>query len=133
MLLGLSSKKNGLETNYELVKGTAHVAGSIANRVCDSAMDSTDETTGAVAHAELLVGLADAIYAREPDALATKKSELVSAAGRDVLVDATAVVSNFFMMTRIADGTGTPLDASTTEMSEEVREAVGVNELVSRR
>ncbi len=127
MLLGLSSRKNGLEVDYELVNGSEHAVGSVADG------SGTGETASAVAHAELLTNLADAIYERESDALEIAKAELMGAAGVDVLVDATAVVSNFFMMTRIADGTGTPLDASTTEMSEEVREAVGVNEFVSRR
>ena len=37
------------------------------------------------------------------------------------------------MMTRIADGTGTPIDEGTIEASEEIREQIGVNEFVSRR
>ena len=44
-----------------------------------------------------------------------------------------AVSANFYMMTRIADSTGTPLDAGTVEPSAEIRELVGVNSFTSRR
>lgn len=53
--------------------------------------------------------------------------------GVEVAFDAVGVCANFFMMTRIADGTGTPLDAGTAELSQSIREEVGVNQLVSRR
>ncbi|MCH2634106.1 MAG: hypothetical protein MKZ71_10870 [Acidimicrobiales bacterium] len=41
--------------------------------------------------------------------------------------------ANFHMMTRIADGTGTPLDAGTVEPSAEIRDLIGVNGFTSRR
>ena len=37
------------------------------------------------------------------------------------------------MMVRIADGTGTPLDAGSVEVSEELRADLGLDELKSRR
>ena len=58
---------------------------------------------------------------------------MLDAAGVDVLIDAVAVSANFYMMTRIADSTGTPLDAGTVEPSAEIRELVGVNSFTSRR
>ena len=126
MLLGLSNEKKGLAANYEAVNGSVDNAAAGSSTAADGA-------TNNIAFADLLTGLADAIYEREPAGLAAAKSELVRAVGEEVLVDAVAVAANFFMMTRIADGTGTPLDASTTEMSEAAREIVGVNEFVSRR
>ena len=49
------------------------------------------------------------------------------------MVDAVAVSANFHMMTRVADGTGTPPDAATYAMNAAVREACGVNDFVTHR
>ncbi|MGB5760068.1 MAG: alkylhydroperoxidase-related (seleno)protein, partial [Acidimicrobiales bacterium] len=49
------------------------------------------------------------------------------------LVDAAAVCANFNMMVRIADGTGTPLDAGSVPMSQQLRGELGLDELSSRR
>jgi hypothetical protein len=53
--------------------------------------------------------------------------------GETHLVDAAAVVANFAMMTRIADSTGTPLDAGTVGVTDEIRESLGLNDLTSAR
>ena len=37
------------------------------------------------------------------------------------------------MMTRIADGTGTPLDEGSVDMSADIRSQIGVNDFVSAR
>lgn len=47
--------------------------------------------------------------------------------------DAVAVSANFHMMTRIADGTGTPLDHAGMERTADVRAKIGVNDYASRR
>ena len=49
------------------------------------------------------------------------------------MIDALAVYANFTMMTRIADGTGTPLDAGSTALSDDLRSGLGLNDLVSAR
>ncbi len=67
------------------------------------------------------------------DELAAAKDELVETMGYEALVDAAAVVANFHMMTRIADGTGTPLDAGTVDMSVDLRSDLGIDDLVSTR
>lgn len=51
----------------------------------------------------------------------------------DMTIDVAAVVANFQMMTRIADGTGTPLDSFTEEVTSELRDGLGVGDLVSTR
>lgn len=86
---------------------------------------------GGVASGELLVRFAEAVYAE--DGLAELRDEVKVALGDDGLVDAAAVCANFNMMVRIADGTGTPLDAGTVEISGELRDQLGLNDLVSRR
>ncbi len=67
------------------------------------------------------------------DALAAGRDEVADALGYEALVDVAAVVANFTMMTRIADGTGTPLDAGSVEMSTEIRDQLGIDGLVSAR
>jgi hypothetical protein len=67
----------------------------------------------AVPHADALLALADA--ATLPDgtegevARAEARARLVAAMGPRAMVDAAAVVANFEMMTRLADGTGAVL------------------------
>jgi len=87
---------------------------------------------GGVAHGLLLARLVDAMFEREPDALAAVRDEVVERMGGAALVDAVAVSANFHMMTRIADGTGTPIDEGTAAMSEQIRAEIGVDGYVSR-
>ena len=84
-------------------------------------------------HADLLSRLCEAIFEEDGDQLASVKDDVIEVAGANVLIDAVAVSANFYMMTRIADSTGTPLDAGTVEPSAEIRELVGVNTFTSRR
>ena len=88
---------------------------------------------GGVMHGWLLVRLAEAMWEGDPGLLTTVRDDLMASAGAEVLVDAVAVSANFHMMTRVADGTGTPLDPGTDEASEGFRHKIGVDDLVSRR
>jgi len=88
---------------------------------------------GGVMHGRLLVRLVEAMWEGDPGLLTAACDELLAAAGADVLVDAVAVSAKFHMMTRVADGTGTPLDPGTDEASVGSRDEIGVNDLVSRR
>ena len=114
MLLGLSGHKKGLEICYDAVNGS-------------------EFGDGGVEHGALLAGIAEAMWTQDPDKIATARSALATAAGTEVMVDAVAVSANFHMMTRVADGTGTPLDPGTFNMSEAMRRACDVNGFVSRR
>ena len=73
------------------------------------------------------------MWRNDPDDLARARDDVAAALGGDALVDAVAVSANFHMMTRISDGTGTPLDHGTVAPTEAIREAIGVNHYVSRR
>ena len=88
---------------------------------------------GGVMHGRLLVHLVEAMWEGDPGLLTAVCDDLLAAAGADVLVDAVAVSANFHMMTRVADGTGTPLDPGTDEASEGFRHQIGVNDFASRR
>jgi hypothetical protein len=97
------------------------------------AVDGSGQGDGGVTHGDLLARLAEAMWDGDQVALAAVRDEVTAVMGADSLVDAVAVSANFHMMTRIADGTGTPIDEGTIEASEEIREQIGVNEFVSRR
>ncbi len=58
---------------------------------------------------------------------------MIEAIGEAGLVDAAAICANFNMMVRIADGTGTPLDTGSEELSGDLREQLELEDLVSRR
>lgn len=73
------------------------------------------------------------MWRNDPDELARTRDDVTAALGGDALVDAVAVSANFHLMTRIADGTGTPLDHGTVAPTEAIRAAIGVNQYVSRR
>tara|TARA_B100000579_G_scaffold192822_1_gene157619 strand:- start:691 stop:1026 length:336 start_codon:yes stop_codon:yes gene_type:complete len=103
------------------------------SQVSFEAIDNSESGDGGVEHGALLSRLCEAIFEEDKDQLASVKDKLLDAAGVDVLIDAIAVSANFYMMTRIADSTGTPLDAGTVEPSAEIRELVGVNSFTSRR
>lgn len=97
------------------------------------AVNGSDGGDGGVPHGALLARLAEAMWEGDAEATAAARAAVVDAAGAEVMVDAVAVSANFHMMTRVADGTGTPLDPGTFDMTESVREACELNEFVTRR
>ena len=102
-------------------------------QVSFEAVDGSGGGDGGVEHAELLARLTEAMWEGEPAQLAAVRDEATREMGGDAMVDAIAVSANFHMMTRIADGTGTPLDEGSVDMSADIREQIGVNDFVSRR
>ena len=80
----------------------------------------------------MLVRFVDASF-ESYDHLAAVRDEMVAMLGMEMTVDAAAVIANFHMMTRIADSTGTPLDAGTEQMTVELRSALGVDDFVTSR
>ena len=103
------------------------------SQISFEAIDGSHVGDGGIEHGALLSRLCEAMFYEDPDQLASVRDDVIEVAGAEVLVDAVAVSANFYMMTRIADGTGTPLDAGTVEPSAEIRELVGVNNFTSRR
>ncbi|MEM7342055.1 MAG: hypothetical protein AAF467_25670 [Actinomycetota bacterium] len=110
MLLGLSG--DGADIDLDTVAGGSDGDGGVAN--------------GA-----LLTRFAEAVHAG--DDLTSIRSEVIDAVGEAGYVDAAAICANFNMMVRIADGTGTPLDSGTAELSETVRSDLGLDDLTSAR
>lgn len=80
----------------------------------------------------LLARYAEAVFAGGPE-LAGTRADVATELGDAGLVDAAAICANFTMMVRIADGTGTPLDEGTRDMSTEFRTELGLDDLTSSR
>ena len=127
MLLGLSSADEEAELVGDL---TIDIVGG------DAGSESVD---GGVAAGAVLTRFAEAVHAGSggsdgsDEALAAARSEVIDAVGVAGLVDAAAICANFNMMVRIADGTGTPLDAGTVDPSADLRAQLGLDDLTSRR
>ena len=87
---------------------------------------------GGIPDSALLGNFAEAAIGRDADELATVRAELVSALGNDVLVDASAIVATFNAIDRVADSTCIPIDEARVEVTEDLREQLGINAFPSR-
>ena len=80
-----------------------------------------------------LVAFTEAIAATDEDAIAVARTRLADAAGHAFMIDAAAVVANFEMMTRVADGTGARFPDDTSGSRAQLAESLGIAEFVSAR
>lgn len=94
-------------------------------------MDLSTMSVG-VPHAQQLIDFAGAAASPAKDAvlLAQTRGRLVDVIGEAAMIDAAAVVANFEMMTRLAEGTGAVLD---NPASVRAGTAVGADSFFSRR
>lgn len=95
------------------------------------AVTSSENGDGGIAHGAVLSRFAEQVHA-DTD-LEAARAEVIEAVGDAGLVDAAAICANFNMMVRIADGTGTPLDAPTVTVSGALRDELKLDELTSQR
>ena len=79
-----------------------------------------------VAHEAELLAFADAAI-REPGRLAEARAAVERAMGRAAMLDAAAVIAGFDAITRVADGTGIPLEPAKAEATADWRESLGVD------
>ncbi|REJ73391.1 MAG: hypothetical protein DWQ30_23650 [Acidobacteria bacterium] len=86
-----------------------------------------------VPHGDELLAFAEAVVARDERAIEEARERLIAAAGPRATVDAAGVIANFHRMTRIADGTGIPLDERMLKASAPEREALGIDAFDRRR
>ena len=86
-----------------------------------------------VAHGRELLAFAEAIAARDENAIRTTRDALSTAAGVDAMVDAAGVAANFQRMTRIADASGIPLDKHVMVMTHGIRKQIGAERFGSAR
>jgi DNA-binding phage protein len=73
-----------------------------------------------------LMRFGEAVARRDERALAAARQTLLDNAGPAVLVDAAGVAANFQRMVRIADAIGVPVENLDTDLSREVRGALGI-------
>jgi|TARA_Y100000590_G_scaffold390939_2_gene467132 hypothetical protein len=113
MMLRASSSANDMEIDLSFIRGEA-------------------AENQAVQHAPELAELVDASI-NDPDSLPSARSALVEVTDQATMLDAAAVVANFEMMTRIADGTGTRHPSGRLESMSEMSTSMGLDEFVSAR
>jgi hypothetical protein len=78
-----------------------------------------------------LLAFASAASSGDAQETATARDQLSAALGADAVVDAAAVIGNFERMTRIADGTGIPLDPPLNAIAAEIQDDLGLREFSS--
>jgi hypothetical protein len=113
MMLRASSSANDLELDLSLVRGEA----------------SENE---AVQHAPALANLVDSSV-NDLEALSTARAALVDVSDKETMIDACAVVANFEMMTRIADGTGTRHPPERLDAIGDMSHSLGLDQFTSAR
>jgi hypothetical protein len=74
-----------------------------------------------------------AVVSDDPHRADVARAALIDRLGHEWLIDASAVVANFEMMTRLADGTGARLRPAQMEATTSLREQLGVNAFPSAR
>jgi hypothetical protein len=87
------------------------VSGTLDGGEIDLAVINAGKAAAArsgIPHAELLVGFADALLARDEAELARLREAIVAALGRGGLRETASIAANFQRMVRIADATGIP-------------------------
>ena len=80
-----------------------------------------------------LMDFAGAIASRDDEALQTTRSQLLSVAGPEVVVDAACVAANFQRMVRIADATAIPIDAARQPMMDAAAEQLELRKFESSK
>ncbi len=77
------------------------------------------------------MAFAEAVLGDDDAKLQPARDDLVQAAGPEAFVDAAAVVALFNAIDRVADATGTPLEAVKAEASAEFRAELGIDAFYS--
>jgi hypothetical protein len=92
-----------------------------------------DSRDAGLPHSAELIAFAQAIGGWDDAQLERARADLVAAAGEAFMVDAAAVVANFEMMTRDADGTGARFHPATAGPRIEAAEQLGITGFTSAR
>jgi hypothetical protein len=81
----------------------------------------------------VLESLVDAVFEGDAARAGAARAAVFTELGPAWLVDACAVIANFEMMTRLADGTGARLRPQQLEAAAGIIDALGLGELTSAR
>ena len=82
-------------------------------------------------HGAELVAFTTAAAGVDVAALAAARAALVACAGQEFMIDAAAVLANFEMMTRVADGTGARFPEAGTDHRAAISEKLNINDFTS--
>lgn len=99
----------------------------------DLAAVAEGEGDGGLPFGAELVGFAEAIGGWDEAALTAARERLAVAAGEAFMIDAAAVVANFEMMTRVADGTGARFPAQTAAFRADLDARLDIGSFTSAR
>lgn len=88
---------------------------------------------GPSSRAALLEELVAAVTGDDPERAETARAAVADTLGADWLVDSCAVIANFEMMTRLADGTGARLRPQQLSAAAELIDEIGVRAFPSAR
>ena len=83
-----------------------------------------------VAHEAELLGFADAVLddvLGNGHSLGAARAALVDLVGKETMIDAAAVIAGFDAITRVADGTGIPLEQPKAEATADWRSSLGID------
>ncbi len=108
MLLRGSSQQAGLDTDLGVVTGRR-------------------EGDGGVPDGDVLIAVAEALPRGDWHAVARCRDAVAERLGPQSAVDAIAIAAMFNGITRVADGTGIPLDPSTQTLTGDMRAATGID------
>ena len=86
-----------------------------------------------IIHGQALMTFAEATLGDGNHALDEARGTLLGAMGSAALVDAAAVAGLFNAIDRVADATGTPLEAWKAEATSDVRAAIGIDDFASHK
>jgi hypothetical protein len=81
-----------------------------------------------VPHGEELLAFAEAVVGRDVDRITEARETLRLVAGQRAVVDTAGVIANFHRMTRVADGSGIPLDERMMVASADLRATLGIDD-----
>jgi hypothetical protein len=81
----------------------------------------------------ILEEFVDAVVGNDPDRADAARAMILDRLGPDWLIDASAVIANFQMMTRLADGTGARLRPPQFEAAASIIDELGLAAFPSAR
>ena len=79
-------------------------------------------------HERELLALVDATIAAGPGEIAKARAAVEAGLGREALIDAAAVIAGFDAITRVADGSGIPLEPPKAEVTADWRARLGIDD-----
>ena len=80
-----------------------------------------------------MIEFAEAILSGDKGRLDAAREAILTSMGSDAVVDSAGVAGLFNAIDRIADATGAPLEKDKEEMTAEMREAIGINEIAATK